>query len=185
MARTMICESNAPQNLWAEAVNTACYISNRVLFTPILEKTPYQLYRGRKPNISYFHAFGSPCFILRPSKDNLGKFEAEIDEGIFLGYSLSSKAYRVLSKRTSTIEESINVKINDSPFIDTTGNVISLEPTEGSLEHSPSTKEVGEPSVHESKDDSEQTNNNSEESSQNNQNDFRAPVLYKKRHPID
>ncbi|KAI4330293.1 hypothetical protein MLD38_028593 [Melastoma candidum] len=114
------------------------------------------------------------------------RFEAKTDEGIFLGYSLSSKAYRVLNKRTSTIEESINVKINDAPHIDTTRNVISLEPTESSVKPSSSTKVVDEPSAHESKSDSEHRHDNSEESSHNHrQNDFRALALYQKRHPID
>ncbi|KAI4295042.1 hypothetical protein MLD38_040690 [Melastoma candidum] len=75
------------------------------------------------------HDFATFC-------DDHGKFEAKTDEGIFLGYSLSSKAYRVLNKRTSTIEESINVKINDIPTI-ITRDVISQEPTEDAVESHP------------------------------------------------
>jgi transposase InsO family protein len=58
MARTMLCENSLPKYFWAEAVNTACYVLNRVLIRPILKKTPYELWNGRKPNIGYFHAFG-------------------------------------------------------------------------------------------------------------------------------
>ena len=92
MARTMLLESEVAKNLWAEAVSTACYTSNRVHLRYSLGKTPYELYKGRKPNISYFHPFGSKCYILRPIKDGVGKFDARSDEGIFLGYSLTSKA---------------------------------------------------------------------------------------------
>ncbi|XP_070040368.1 uncharacterized protein [Nicotiana tomentosiformis] len=47
-------------------------------------------------------------------KDNLGKFDPKSDEGIFLGYSLSSRAYRVYNKRTLCIEESIHVVFVDT-----------------------------------------------------------------------
>ncbi|KAI4365380.1 hypothetical protein MLD38_021369 [Melastoma candidum] len=132
MARTMICESKVPKTLWAEALNTTCYISNSVLIRPKFDKTPYELLRGRKTNISYFHPFGSVCYVLRPSKDNLGKFDAKSDEGIFLAYSTTSKAYRALNKKTSKIEGSINVKIDDSfnKTKDTVEPVVSLEPAD-------------------------------------------------------
>ncbi len=42
------------------------------------------------------------------TKDNLDKFGSKTDKGIFLGYSTSSKAYRVINKRTLVVEESIN-----------------------------------------------------------------------------
>ena len=57
--------------------------------------------------------FGSKCYILN-DQENLGKFDAKSDEGIFLGYSTTSRAYRVFNKRTKTIMESINVKIDDA-----------------------------------------------------------------------
>lgn len=47
-------------------------------------------------------------------KDNLGKFNPHSDEGIFLGYSNSSKSYRIFNKHTSTIEESIHVVFDES-----------------------------------------------------------------------
>ena len=114
MARTMLCEGNLPKYFWAEAVSTACYILNRVLIRSILKKTPYELWNDRKPNINYFHVFGCKCFILNNGKDNLGKFDRKSDEGIFLGYSTHSKAFRVFNKRTLTVEESIHVVFDES-----------------------------------------------------------------------
>ncbi|KAI4325878.1 hypothetical protein MLD38_031242 [Melastoma candidum] len=58
MARTILLESEVAKNFWAETVSTACYISNRVHLRLSLGKSPYELYKGRKPNISYFHPFG-------------------------------------------------------------------------------------------------------------------------------
>ena len=55
--------------------------------------------------------FGSKCYILNDREN--GKFDAKSDEGIFLGYSTTSWAYRVFNKRTKIVMESINVKIDD------------------------------------------------------------------------
>lgn len=65
--------------------------------------------KGRKPNVSYFHAFECKCFIHNNGKENLDKFDARSDEGIFLGYSTSSKAYRFYNKRILVVEESMHV----------------------------------------------------------------------------
>ena len=54
MARTMLCENNLPKYFWAEAINTSCYILNRVSIHSILKKTPYEIWNNRKPNISCF-----------------------------------------------------------------------------------------------------------------------------------
>ncbi|KAH9671200.1 hypothetical protein KPL70_017266 [Citrus sinensis] len=96
----------------AEAVNTACYVLNRVLIRPNLNKTPYELWKDRKSNIGYFKVFGCKCFVLN-TKDNLGKFDPKSDVGIFLGYSNSSKAYRVYNKRTLVVEESMHVTFDE------------------------------------------------------------------------
>ncbi|XP_052291943.1 uncharacterized protein LOC127900768, partial [Citrus sinensis] len=114
MARTMLNENALPKYFWAEAVNTACYVLNRVLIRPNLNKTPYELWKDRKPNIGYFKVFGCKCFVLN-TKDNLGKFDSKSDVGIFLGYSNSSKAYRVYNKRTLVVEESMHVSFQIEP----------------------------------------------------------------------
>ncbi|GJX74117.1 retrovirus-related pol polyprotein from transposon TNT 1-94 [Tanacetum coccineum] len=70
-ARTMLGDYKLPTTFWAEAVSTACYVKNRVLVVKPHNKTPYEL-----------------------SRDSLGKFDGKSDEGFFVGYSLSSKAFR-------------------------------------------------------------------------------------------
>ena len=70
MARTMLNENNFPKYFWAEAINTSCYVLNRILLRHILKKTPYELWKNKKPNISYFKVFGCKCFILN-TKYNL------------------------------------------------------------------------------------------------------------------
>jgi hypothetical protein len=112
MAHVMIHSRNLAQHFWGEAINTACHIINRVYLRPETTKTPYEIWQGKKSMIKYFKTFGSKCYILR-DRENLGKFDSKSDEGIFLGYSTNSRAYRVFNKRTETVMESINVVIDD------------------------------------------------------------------------
>jgi len=82
---------------------------NRVLIRPILKKTPYELFNGRKLNIGHLKVFDCKCYIVNNGKENLGKFDEKTDNGIFLSYSLTSHAYRVYNKRLMTVEESIHM----------------------------------------------------------------------------
>ncbi|GJZ95284.1 retrovirus-related pol polyprotein from transposon TNT 1-94 [Tanacetum coccineum] len=114
MSRTLLNEQSIPQKFWCNAVDTSTYILNRILIRPFLGKTPYELFKDRKPNLEYFKVFGSKCFILN-TKDYLTKFDPKSTEGIFLGYSPNSKAYVVLNKETMKVEESLNVKFDETP----------------------------------------------------------------------
>ncbi|WVZ88929.1 hypothetical protein U9M48_035396 [Paspalum notatum var. saurae] len=89
MARTMLDEHRTPKKFWAEAINTACYMSN------LLNKTSYELQFGRQPRESHLRVFGCRCFLL--NQGNLDKFEPRISDGIFHGYATYSRAYRVWS----------------------------------------------------------------------------------------
>jgi len=112
MARTMIHENNLAKHFWAEAVNTTCYVQNRIYIRPLLNKTAYELFKGRKPNISYFHQFACTCYILN-NKVYLKKFDAKAQKGIFLGYFERSKAYRLYNSEKLCVEESMHVKFDD------------------------------------------------------------------------
>ena len=109
LARTILSESSLPKYFWVDVVSTTCYVMNRVLIRPILKKTPYELFNGRKPNIEHLKVFGCKFYILNNGKENLGKFDEKADSDIFLGYSLSSHDYRVYKKRLMTVEESTHV----------------------------------------------------------------------------
>ncbi|GJQ91208.1 ribonuclease H-like domain-containing protein [Tanacetum coccineum] len=107
-ARTMLADSKLPTTFWAEAVNTACYVQNRVLVTKPHNKTPYELFLSRKPALGFMRPFGCHVTILN-TIDHLGKFDGKADEGFFDGYSISSKAFRVFNSRTRIVEENLHV----------------------------------------------------------------------------
>nr|GFC93454.1 retrovirus-related Pol polyprotein from transposon TNT 1-94 [Tanacetum cinerariifolium] len=89
-------DSLLPIPFWAEAVNTACYVQNRVLVNKPHNKTPYELLHGRLPSIGFMRPFGCPVTILN-TLDPLGKFQGKVDEGFLVGYSVCSKAFRSVS----------------------------------------------------------------------------------------
>ena len=62
MARSMLAEFKSPFNFWAEAISTACHYSNRLYLRKGLNKTPYEIFKGKKPNVGYFKVFGCKCF---------------------------------------------------------------------------------------------------------------------------
>jgi len=114
----MFIASGLPRSFWVEALNTSYYIINRCMIRPILNKTPYELFKGRKPNIMHLRIFGCKCYVHNDGKDALGKFDPRSDEVIFLSYSSHSKAYKVFNKRTLCIEESVHV-MDSAKLIDT------------------------------------------------------------------
>ncbi|GJU89767.1 putative ribonuclease H-like domain-containing protein [Tanacetum coccineum] len=73
-------DSKLPTTFWAEVVNTACYVQNRVLVVKPHNKTPYELFHGKTPTLSFMRPFGCPVTILN-TIDHLDKFDGKVDEG--------------------------------------------------------------------------------------------------------
>ncbi|GJU87077.1 retrovirus-related pol polyprotein from transposon TNT 1-94 [Tanacetum coccineum] len=112
-ARTMLNGLVLSKHLWTDAVRIAYYTQNRSIIIKRHDKTSYEIFRERIPDINYFYVFGCPMFI-HNHKDNLGKFDAKADDGYFLGYSSVSKAFRVYNTRRQQIEETYHVTFDES-----------------------------------------------------------------------
>nr|GEX30238.1 hypothetical protein [Tanacetum cinerariifolium] len=91
--------------------------SNRVLVNKSHNKTPYELFNGRSPAIGFLKPFGCHVMILN-TLDNLGKFKEKGDEGYFIGYSMSNKAFRVFNKTTMRVEENLHVEFLENKAIE-------------------------------------------------------------------
>ncbi|KAK2350959.1 putative mitochondrial protein [Trifolium repens] len=112
-ARVMLHAKNVPYHFWAEAMNTACYVHNRVTLRKGTTSTLYELWKDRKPTVKHFHIFGSECFILA-DREPRRKLDPKSEKGFFLGYSTNSRAYRVYNTKTQVVMESVNVVVKDS-----------------------------------------------------------------------
>nr|GEY41088.1 putative ribonuclease H-like domain-containing protein [Tanacetum cinerariifolium] len=113
VARTMLVDLKLPTTFWAEAVNTTCYVENRVLVIKPHNKTSYELFLGRKHALSFMRPLGYPVTILN-TIDHLGKFDGKANEGFFVGYSTNSKEFRVFNSRTRIVEENLHVKFSEN-----------------------------------------------------------------------
>ncbi|GJR27489.1 retrovirus-related pol polyprotein from transposon TNT 1-94 [Tanacetum coccineum] len=82
-ARTMHIFSRLPEFLCAKVVATACFTQNRSIIHTRHNKTPYELLRGIKPNVEYFHVFGSLCYPTN-DRDDLGKMKPKADIRVFI-----------------------------------------------------------------------------------------------------
>nr|GEX36590.1 hypothetical protein [Tanacetum cinerariifolium] len=98
-------------------VNTACYVQNKVLVVKPHNKTSYELFRGRTHALSFMKPLGCHVTILN-TLDHLGKFDGKCDEGFFVRYTLTSKAFRVYNTRTRKVEENLHIRfLEDKPSI--------------------------------------------------------------------
>jgi hypothetical protein len=112
MARTMLDEHETLRRFWADAISTACYISNRIFLRSILLLTPFEVRFGRKPSVSQFRPFGCKCFVLK--HENLDKFESRSFDAILLRYTPHVRSYRVYNFKTNTVVESCDVTFDET-----------------------------------------------------------------------
>ncbi|KAK8942669.1 hypothetical protein KSP39_PZI009511 [Platanthera zijinensis] len=122
----MLSDASLPEYFWAEAVNTACHVQNRALINKDHDKTPYELLKGRQPTISYFRIFGCKCFVLNNGKYHTTKFSEKSFEGIFVGYSSHSKAYRVFNRKTLVVEESIHLVFDETSLLQSNSSSVPI-----------------------------------------------------------
>jgi hypothetical protein len=93
MSRMMLDEHKTLRCFCANAISTACYISNRIFLRSILNLIPFELRFGHRPSVFHLMPFGCKCFILK--HDNLDKFESHSSDGILLGYTPQDRSYSV------------------------------------------------------------------------------------------
>lgn len=112
MARCLMFEKNVPKEFWAEAVNTAVYLLNRLPTKALDKKTPFEAWYGVKPDVTHLKVFGSICFTHIPNvkRDKLSQ-KAEI--GILVGYCGNAKGFRVYNPQTKKIISSRDIKVDE------------------------------------------------------------------------
>lgn len=113
-ARCMLQDANLPKKFWAEAVNTAAYIKNHTTSKVIGNKSPIEIWSGKKPDLSHFKVFGSVAMAMIP-KEKRKKFDAKSKQLIFVGYCENQKGYRLLDMETNQIVACRDVTVMEHP----------------------------------------------------------------------
>ncbi len=113
-ARSMLHSSSLPLELWAEAANCAVYILNRVATKAVEGKTPYEVWRGVKPNVSHIREFGSIVYV-HIRKEKRDKFEPKSVKCIHVGYCETQKAFRAWDPNSKKVVISRDVIFQELP----------------------------------------------------------------------
>nr|GEX85851.1 hypothetical protein [Tanacetum cinerariifolium] len=111
-ARTMLIYAQAPLFLWAEAVATPCFTQNQSIIRLCHRKTPYEHLHNKLHDLSFLLVFGALCYPTNDS-ENLGKLQPKADNGIFIGYAPTKKAFWIYNRRTRRIVETIHVDFDE------------------------------------------------------------------------
>nr|KAJ0194254.1 hypothetical protein LSAT_V11C800406360 [Lactuca sativa] len=143
MVNCMLNQSGQPNNLWGEALLTACYVHNRIT-SRVIPTSPYELWKGKKPNLDYLKVWGCVAYYRTPDpkRTQLG---ARANKSIFIGYAQNSKAYRLLDIESGVVVESRDVEFFEDKFSKDEENSSHTTPTSTSREILPPPPIVEEP----------------------------------------
>lgn len=106
--RTMLHAAKLDKPFWAEAASTAVYLRNLCPTKAVKGMTPYELWTGMKPVVSHLRPFGCLAYV-HVSKSNRDKLDVKSSRGIFLGYSRTSRAWRVWDINSQSLIETRDV----------------------------------------------------------------------------
>lgn len=95
-ARSMMSGSGLPKNYWAEAVNTANHVLNRITNGKTL-KTPYEEFTRMKPRTNEFYEFGCDAYVMIPY-ERRRKLDDKATKMKFVGYDEVSKGFRMTNE---------------------------------------------------------------------------------------
>ena len=128
-ARTMMAQAGLSDKYWAEAVVTGTYLRNRVPTRSFKEKTtPFEKWYEKKPDLSHLRVFGCMAYAYIPDANRKDKLSKKAEKLRFIGYSLQTKAYRLINDDTGKIIVRRDVIFNESDFqYDSTTGTVGAE----------------------------------------------------------
>ena len=89
MVRSMMSQVDLPISFWGHALETAAFTLNRVPSKSV-QKTPYEIWTGKRPSLSFMKIWGSEAYVKRLASDKLGP---KSDKCYFVGYPKETKGY--------------------------------------------------------------------------------------------
>ena len=101
-ARSMLSGAGLGQEFWAEAMETACYLVNKSPSSTLEDKTPQEVWIGKKPSPSHLRIFGCDAYIHAP-KEKRSKLDSKFDKCIFIRYKDGLKGYNLWNPVTRKV----------------------------------------------------------------------------------
>ncbi|UYV80016.1 hypothetical protein LAZ67_18001431, partial [Cordylochernes scorpioides] len=112
LVRSTVNSCNLPTASWAELTNTAAYLRNRVTNRHNEEKTPFELWFGKRPALQHLRAIGCETFVHVPKQRRNSKLQPRATKGILVGYSLQGRGWRIWIPEKRQVVESRNCVFN-------------------------------------------------------------------------
>ena len=122
MSLSWLHHKNLPRELWAEAIQCACHVINRLPPWPGTEKSPFEILHTVKPNVSYFRVFGSVCYVHVP-KSSRTKLDPKARKCVFGGYDPHKKGLRCMDPETKKFVTSRDVVFEEVSLYYATSNI--------------------------------------------------------------
>ena len=113
MARCLLFEKKLPKIFWAETVNTTTYLLNRLPTRVLNNKTPFEAWKGYKPNVQHLKVFGCVCYSQVP-KEKRAKLDEKAEVGVFMRYSSVTKGYRIYQPLSKKLIVSRDVNFDET-----------------------------------------------------------------------
>jgi len=114
-ARAMLVHSKLPKEFWSDAVLYAIHIRNRCITTVDKQKTPYELWTGKKPSVSHIRTFGCDAF-MHIKKSARKKLDDKSIECVMIGYSDYNRGYKLFCNKNKKVYYSRDVIFKENEF---------------------------------------------------------------------
>lgn len=114
-ARAMLAHAGLPNGYWAEAVSTAAYLRNRAATSALQDKTPFEMWYEKRPDVSHLRVFGCVAYAHVPDCERK-KLDKKAKKLRFVGYCKTSKGYRLYDESTRKLVKSRDVVFNEADF---------------------------------------------------------------------
>ena len=121
----MMSQSDLPISFWGYALETAAFILNRVP-TKAVENTPYEIWTGKTPSLSFLKIWGCEAYVKRQISDKLAP---KSDKCLFIGYPKESKGYYFYNTSENKVFVARNGVFLEREFISkgNSGSTVQLE----------------------------------------------------------
>eukprot|EP00253_Pinus_taeda_P021916 PITA_21916 len=113
-ARSMISNFNLQNELWEEAISTACYLVNRSPSVKINCKIPEEVWSGQSCDYSHLRIFGCDAYAFIP-KNQRSKLDPKSKCYVFVGYDYVVKGYRIEQEHVSPNQQ---IQLEARPFFE-------------------------------------------------------------------
>ncbi|KAJ9561641.1 hypothetical protein OSB04_006801 [Centaurea solstitialis] len=125
MVRSIMCCSTLPVSFWGHALETTTNILNKVP-TKSVEKTPYEIWTGKKPKLSFLKIWGCEVYVKRTVTE---KLKPKSDKCIFVGYPKNTLGYYFYSPSENKVFVARNGEFLEEKFLnhENTRNDVDLQ----------------------------------------------------------